>query len=130
MKKLRAEQDAAEKSLAALAQARARYSEFGHADNNGDAIAKPLRVIKTKEGRDIDGLTAYLKDNGCAVPKVDMNRHGATGCFRMVAGLMLRAAARKRPIKIGGQTLGADKTVAKRVKAKRGRKAKSAEGAS
>jgi hypothetical protein len=77
------------------------------------------------DGLDVDRLTACLKDNDCAVPNVDMKRHGATGRFRMVAGLVLRAAARKRPVKIGGQTFGEDKTVAKRGKSKRGRKARS-----
>jgi hypothetical protein len=84
--------------------------------------------FRTPDGLDVDGLTACLKDNDCAVPNVDMKRHGATGRFRMVAGLVLRAAARQRPVKIGGQTFG--EKASKKAKAKRGRKAKAAEATS
>ncbi len=83
-----------------------------------------MLCFRMLDGLDVDRLTACLKVNDCAVPKVDMERHGATGRFGMVAGLMLRAAARKRLVKIGGQTFG--ETASKKAKAKRGRKAKAA----
>ena len=109
------------KGIDALVKARERYED---GNSCGDSIAKALEVFRTENGLDINGLTACLKDNDCAVPKVDMERHGAIGRFRMCAGLMLRAAAKKSSVKISGQTFGEDKPVAKGAKAKRGRKAK------
>jgi hypothetical protein len=111
------------KGIDGLLKAKERYEDDVSC---GDVIAKALERFRTEGGLDVDGLTACLKDNDCALPNVDMKRHGSIGRFRMVAGLMLRAAARKRPVKIGGQTLG-EKT-SKKIEApnKRGRKAKTA----
>ncbi len=91
------------KRIDALSKARERYTD---GNSCGDTVAKALECFRTPEGLNIDKLTACLKNNDCAVPKVDMKKHGAVGRFRMVAGLMLRAAARKRAVKIGGRTFG------------------------
>ena len=48
---------------------------------------------------------ACLKDNWLRGAKSGDEKHGAVCRFRMVAGLMLRAAARKRAVKIGGQNV-------------------------
>lgn len=96
------------KGIDALLKAKERYED---GVSCGDVISKALECFRTGDGLDVARLTKWLKDNGCKVPNVDMQRHGSTGRFRMVAGLMLRAAARKRPVKIGGQTLGEGKRV-------------------
>jgi hypothetical protein len=62
-----------------------------------------LECFHTPGGLDIDG---FLERQGCAVPKMDTERHGAIGRVRMVAGFMRRAAAQKRSVKIGAQTFG------------------------
>jgi len=108
------------KRIDALVKARERYED---GNSCGDAIAKAMEIFKTEDGLDVEALPRCLKDNDCKVPNVDMAKNGATGRVRMCAGLMLRAAAKRRSIKVGGQTFGEDKPVAKGAKAKRGRKA-------
>jgi len=55
-----------------------------------------LAIALKDDSRTADGsfdLTAFkgcLKENEIEAPKVDMERHGAIGRFRMCAGLMLR----------------------------------------
>jgi len=69
-------------------------------------------------------LTAFKacsKGNNIEPPKVDMERHGAVGRFRLCAGLMLRRCARKRGfVVIGGKKItarGAKRRVPRRVTA-------------
>jgi hypothetical protein len=60
-------------------------------------LALALKVAFRTEDSSFD-LTAFkacLKENGVEAPKIDMDRHGAIGRFRMCAGLMLRRHARK-----------------------------------
>jgi hypothetical protein len=77
---------------------------------------------RTEDGRfELTAFKAYLKENNIEPPKVDMERHGAIGRFRMCAGLMLRLQARK----VGFVVISGEKIRARTVK--RGRKAKSAE---
>ena len=93
-------------SLQALATARKRYKAEGHPDSCGDLIATALEVFKTKDGLDIDGLTGCLEENELQAPKVDLQRHGATGRFRMCAGLMLRRRGRQVGfVVIGGKRI-------------------------
>ena len=118
VEKLRAEQKAAE-SLESLAKARARYAEAGHPQTCGDWMAEALKVFRTADGDfDLEGLTRCLKENDIQPLKVDMERPGAIGRFRMCAGLMLRRQASK----VGHVVIGGKKLTAPGVK-KRGRKA-------
>jgi hypothetical protein len=71
---------------------------------------------------DLTAFKACLKENGIEPPKVDMERHGAIGRFRMCAGLMLRRQAAKA----GFVVIGGRKIQAPGAK-KRGRKTKTAE---
>jgi hypothetical protein len=89
----------------------------------GDWLAVALKgVFRTGDGSfDLAAFKACLKDNGFEAPKVDMDRHGAIGRFRMCAGLMLRRHASK----VGHIVIGGKKIAALGTK-KRGRKAKTA----
>jgi len=125
VKKLRAEQKAAE-SIEALQNAKQRYAERGDVNSCGDWLAVALKeAFRTKDGGlDLAAFKACLKENGIEAPKVDMERHGAIGRFRMCAGLMLRRHA----LKVGHVVIGGKKIAAPGLK-KRGRKAKAAEKA-
>jgi hypothetical protein len=70
----------------------------------GDWLALALNeAFRTEDTSfDLTALKACLKENDIEAPRVDMESHGATGRFRMVAGLMLRAAAKRGPIVIDG----------------------------
>jgi len=63
-----------------------------------------------------------LKENGIEARKLDMERRGAIGRFRMCGGLMLRRHAAK----VGHVVIGGKKIEAPGAK-KRGRNAKTAE---
>lgn len=94
----------------------------------GDWLALALKdAFRTEDGAlDVSALKACMKDNGLALPNVDMERHGAIGRFRMCAGLMLRRhATRLGYVVIGGKKIGASG-----AKKPRGRKAKAATAAS
>ena len=80
------------KGIDALAKARKHYED---GNSCGDAIAKALESFRTKNRLDTKASTRCLKENAIEAPKVDMDRHGALGRFRMCAGLMLRSVARK-----------------------------------
>lgn len=58
----------------------------------GDWLAVALKdAFRTEDGNfDLTAFKACLKENDIEPPKVDMERHGAIGRFRMRAGLMLR----------------------------------------
>jgi hypothetical protein len=80
-------------------------------------------AFRTEDGSfDLTALKACLKETGIEPPKVDMERHGAIGRFRMCAGLMLRRHAAK----VGFVMIGGKKIQAPGAK-KRGRKAKAVE---
>ena len=81
-------------------------------------------TARTEDGGfDLTAFRACLKENDIELPKVDMDRPGAIGRFRMCAGLMLRrGAAKQGSIVIVGKKLLAVDSGAKR----RGRKAKQA----
>ena len=102
------------KRIDALVKARERYED---GNSCGDAIANAMEVFKTKDGLDVEALTRCLKDNDCKVPNIDMAKNGATGRFRMCAGLMLRRHAAKK----GFMVIGGKKIQAPGAK-KRGRK--------
>ena len=75
-------------------------------------------VFRTEDGSfDLTAFKACLKDNGIEAPKVDMERHGAIGRFRMCAGLMLRRHAAKR----GFVVISGKKIVVPRAKNQRGK---------
>lgn len=124
VKKLRAEQKAAEVSIAALSKAKTVYAERGDVNSCGDWLALALKeAFRTDDGNfDLTAFKACLKENSLTPPNVDMDRHGAIGRFRMCAGLMLRRQARK----VGHVIIGGKKIAAPGAK-KRGRKAKKAE---
>jgi hypothetical protein len=107
--------------------AKSVYAERGDVDSCGDWLALALKDAFQTEGGSFDFMAfkACLKQNGIEAPKVDMERHGAIGCFRMCAGLMLRRQARK----VGFVVVGGKKIAAPGAK-KRGRKAKTAAKAS
>jgi len=85
-----------------------------------DWLAVALKdAFRTKDGEfDLTAFKAWLKDNGIEAPKVDMERHGAIGRFRMCAGLMLRRYASK----VGYVVIGGKKIATPGAK-KRGTKA-------
>jgi hypothetical protein len=57
---------------------------------------------------DLTPFKACLKENDIEPPKVDTERHGAIGRFRICAGLMLRRHALKIGyVVIDGKSLGA-----------------------
>jgi hypothetical protein len=79
--------------------------------------------FRAKEGSFVvEGPTRCLKENGIEPPKVDENKHGWRGSFRMCAGLMLRRRATKRGFAvIGGKKIAAPGAIIL------GRKAKTAD---
>jgi hypothetical protein len=91
----------------------------------GDWLAVALKeAFRTDDGSfDLTAFKACLKDNGVELPKVDMDRHGAIGRFRMCAGLMLRRHASKRGfVVIDGKKIappGAKKRGAKECRQRR-----------
>ena len=106
VKQLRAEQKAAE-SIEALQKAKQYYAELGDVNSCGDWLAEALKVLRTKDGSfDLEAFKACLKENGIEAPKVDQNKYGWRGRFRMCAGLMLRRRAAKQGlVGIGGKTI-------------------------
>ena len=71
------------------------------------------------ESFDFTAFKACLKENAIEAPKVDMDRHGAIGRFRMCAGLMLRRHASKQGfIIISGKKIAAPGTKKRRRKLK------------
>ncbi len=106
--------------MKALSKAKTVYAECN--DNNycGDCMAEALKVFRTEGGEfDLESFKACLKENGIEPPKVDMERHGAVGRFRMCAGLMLRRHA----LRVGHVVIDGKKIVAPGAK-KRERKAR------
>jgi hypothetical protein len=97
------------------------YAERGDVNSCGDCLALALKdCFRTEDGSfDLAAFKACLKENGIDAPKVDMDRRGAIGRFRMCAGLMLR----RRGAKLGFVVIG-KKITARGAKKPRGRKAK------
>jgi hypothetical protein len=64
-------------------------------------------VFRTEDGSfDLTPFKTCLKENDLEASKVDMERHGAIGRFRMCAGLMLRHQATKLGfVVIGGKKI-------------------------
>jgi hypothetical protein len=127
VRKLRKEQKAAEHqeaSISALSKAKERYAERGDVNSCGDWLAVALKeAFRTEDGSfDLSAFKERLKENDLEAPKVDMERHGAIGRFRMCAGLMLPRQATKR----GFVVIGGKKITAPGAK-KHGRKAKTVE---
>ena len=89
----------------------------------GEWLALALKeAFRTKDGNlDLEAFKTCLKDNGIEAPKVNMERYGAIGRFRMCAGLMLRRHAKK----VGFVIIGGKEIAVPGAK-KRGRKAKTA----
>jgi hypothetical protein len=84
-------------------------------------------AFRTEDGSfDLTAFKACLKEPDIEPPKVDMERHGAIGRFRMCAGLMLRRHAAK----FGFVVIGGTRIEAPGPKKPRGRKAKTAEAKS
>jgi hypothetical protein len=123
IKKLRAEQKQAEKSVVP-----AKYRKAYKNDSCGDDVAVALKeAFGSGEDFDIAGLIRCLKDNACKVPNVDMKSHGAVGRFRMCAGLALRAALKRNGnLVIFGHDLKSAHVVDKKTKRVKGRRAKAA----
>ena len=87
-------------------------------------MAVALReAFRTEDGSfELTAFKTCLKENNIEPPKVDMERHGAIGRFRMCAGLMLRRQVRKVDfVAIDGKKIAAP------CGKKRGRNVKSAE---
>lgn len=107
-------------SIGALSKAKSVYAERGDVNSCGDWMAEALKVFRAENADfDLSGFKACLKENGIEAPKVDMNRHGAMGRFRMCAGLMLRRHAAKQGfIMISGKKLAAPGTKKRRRRAK------------
>lgn len=63
--------------------------------SSADWIAVALKdAFRTEDGSfDLTAFKACLKENDIEPPKVDIERHGAVGRFRMCAGLMVRRRA-------------------------------------
>ena len=80
----------------------------------GDWLAVALKgTVRTEDGGfDLTAFRACLKENDIELPKVDMDRPGAIGRFRMCAGLMLRRHATK----VGFVVIGGKKIAAPGVK--------------
>jgi hypothetical protein len=105
-------------SISALSKARSVYAERGDVNSCGDWLAEALKVFRTEAGSfDLTAFKACLKENEIEAPKVDENKHGWRGRFRMCAGLMLRRHAAK----LGFVVIGDKKITSPGVK-KRGRK--------
>jgi hypothetical protein len=85
VKKLRAEQKAAEASISAFSKARSVYTARGDVNSCGDWLALALKeAFRTEDGSvDLTAFKACLNENDIEAPKVDMERHGAIGRFRM-----------------------------------------------
>lgn len=83
-------------------------------------------AFRTEDGDfDLTAFKACLKENDIEPPKVDEDKHGWRGRFRMCAGLMLRSRARKA----GFVVINGKKIAAHGVKKRgRNRKAKSSNG--
>jgi len=126
VRKLRKEQKDAENeaSISTLSKAKTRYAERGDVNSCGDWLAVALKdAFRTDDGGfDLPAFKACLRENDLEAPKVDMERHGAIGRFRMCAGLMLRRHAAK----VGFVVIGGKKIQAPGSK-KRGRKPKAKE---
>jgi hypothetical protein len=107
-------------SIGALSKTRSVYAERSDVNSCGDWLAKALKVFRTENGDfDLKGFGHCLKENGIEAPKVDMDRHGAIGRFRMCAGLMLRRYASKQGfIMISGKKIAAPGTKKRRQKLK------------
>ena len=93
-----------------MSKAKAVYAERGDVNSCGDWLALALKDAFRSEdgGFDLTAFKACLKENDLEAPKVDMERHGAIGRFRMCAGLMLRRQAAKRGfVMIGGKNITA-----------------------
>lgn len=104
-------------------KAKSLYAARGDVNSCGDWLALASKeAFRTEDGSfDLTAFKACLKDNDIEPPKVDMERHGAIGRFRMCAGLMLR----RRAAKAGHVIIDCKKIAAPGTK-KRGRKAKAA----
>jgi hypothetical protein len=85
------------------------------------SISTPTHLLHDDRSFDLTSFKACLKENDIEAPKVDMERHGAIGRFRMCAGLGLRRHAAK----VGFVVIDEKKIAAPGAK-KRGRKAKAA----
>jgi hypothetical protein len=75
-----------------------------------DWLAVALKdAFRTKDGSfDLTAFEGCLKENGIEPTKVEMERHGAIGRFRICADLMLRRHALKIGyVVIDGKSLGA-----------------------
>jgi hypothetical protein len=85
------------------------YAARGEVNSCGDWLALVLKdAFRTENGFDLTAFKACLNENKIESPKVDMDRHGAIGRFRMCAGLMLtRHAAKRGFVVIGGKKIAA-----------------------
>ena len=93
----------------------------------GDLLAVASKDAFRTEGGGFD-LAAFktcLKEHGIEAPKVDEDKHGWRGRFRMCAGLMLRRVAKKNGFVVIDGKMIASHGVKKR---RRNRKAKSSNG--
>jgi len=108
----------------ALSKAKTVYAARGDVNSCGDWLTLALKqAFRTDDGNfDLTAFKACLKENDIEPPKVDMERYGAIGRFRMCAGLTLRRHA----LKVGHLIIGGKKITAPGAK-KRGRKAKQTE---
>jgi hypothetical protein len=86
----------ADVSIGALSNAKLVYAERGDVNSCGDWMAEALKVFRIEDGSfNLIAFKACLRENKIEAPKVNMDRHGAIGRFRMCAGLMLRRRALK-----------------------------------
>ncbi len=110
-----------------LSKAKSEHAARGDVNSCGDWLALAFKeVFRTEDGSfDWTAFKTCLKENDSEPPKVDMERHGAIGRFRMCAGLMLRRHA----VKLGFVVIGGKQIQAPGAK-KRGREAKAAEAKS
>jgi len=84
------------RGITALAKAREAYKKRGDATSSGDWLAVALKKFRTDDGDfDLHAFNACLKENDIEPPNIDMEKNGAVGRFRMVAGIKLRSAAKK-----------------------------------
>jgi hypothetical protein len=93
-----------------LQKAKSVNAERGDVNSCGDWPALVLKdVFRTEDGSLICPRSKHAyKENDIEPPKIDMERHGAIGRFRMCAGLMLRRHAAKRGfVMIGGKKIAA-----------------------
>jgi hypothetical protein len=100
-----------------LSKAKTRYAERGDVNSCSDWLAVALKdAFRTDDGGfDLTSFKACLNENKIESPKVDMDRHGAIGRFRMCAGLMLRRHA----LKVGHVVIGGKKIAAPGAKKRR-----------